>query len=116
MKKTLIVLFILLIPAITFAEWSQPVWTDDCTITVQKDKDGNTTTWTEVCRDEHGVQTSKRTDTYTYYETKELKTINQKVYDSKDAVTSDKTVTHYTDGKPPTVEDNTGIGEEEMIP
>ena len=115
MKKYLIAL-LLLIPAIAFAEWSTPVWTDDCTITVEKDKDGNITTWTEICRDEHGAQTSRRIDTYTYYGTKEIKTINQKVYDSHDDVSSDKTVTHYIDKKPPTVENNTEVRGYEVIP
>jgi len=114
MKKLIIILSILILPCLVSAEWSQPVWTDDCTIAVVKDKDGRVTTWTEVCRDEHGTQTSKRTDTYTYFSKGEVEDINQKLYDSIDTVTSDKTVKHYTDGKPPTVEDNTGIGEMEV--
>jgi len=112
MKKLIIALLVLILPCLVFAEWSAPVWTDDCTITIEKDKDGRITKWTEICCGEDAKQTRKREDTYTYYETGEVKDIIQKVYDSKDAVTSDMTVKHWVDGGQPTVEDNTGIGGE----
>jgi len=102
MRKILFIIVLLFIPCLASAEWSTPVWTDDCTITVQKDKDGRITTWTEICRGEDGKQTSKRINTYTYYEKKEVNEINLKVYDSEDALSSERKVKHYTDGKQPT--------------
>ena len=113
MKKIiLILLFLAICPFIALAEWSTPVWTDDCTITVTKDKDGRVETWTETCYGQDGKQTSKQTDTYTYYEKGETNEIEQKVYDSKSALTSDKKVKHYLDSKQPTVSD-VSIGEVE---
>ena len=104
MKKLIITLSILILPCLVSAEWSTPVWTDDCTITVQKDKDGKTTTWTEICRDEHGVQTSKRTNTYTYYESGEVDKIIQKRYENN-KLTKNKEIKHWKDGHNPVVKD-----------
>ena len=102
MKKYLI-LFLLLIPAIAFAEWSQPVWTDDCTVVVEKDEKGRIKTWTETCTGEDGKQTSKRIDAYTYHQNGDVNEIQQKVYGPKTMISNQK-VKHTTDGKQPTVE------------
>lgn len=101
--KKLIILAILLIPFLAFAEWSQPVWTDDCTVTVEKDQNGRVKTWIEICCGEDGKQTSKRVESYTYYGTDEINEINQKIYNSKNTKVSEKKVKHFTDGKQPTV-------------
>ena len=113
MQKLLIVLIICLTPLVCVAEWSEPVWTDDCVVTVEKDKDGRMIRWTEICYDEAKKPVSKRVDEYGYYETKEVNEIEQKIFDSKDAVTSDIRVKHYVDGKQPTVS-AVSIGEVEV--
>ena len=103
MKKLLISLIICLFPMVCFAEWSEPVWTDDCVITVEKDVKGRMSVWTETCYGPDGKQTSKRVDEYVYYKDGEINEIRQKTLDSKDAVTSDRKVKHYTNEKQPNV-------------
>lgn len=110
MKKILMIFIICSLPVFCFAEWSAPVWTDDCVVTIQKDEKGRMTTWIETCYDQYGKQTSKRTDTYTYYEKGDIDEIEQKVYDSKDTLMSDQKTKHYLDGKQPITSD-VSIGE-----
>lgn len=114
MKKLLIILLLLVIPCLVFAEWSTPVWIDDCTITVQKDKSGNITTWTETCYGEDKKQTNKRIDEYTYYGTGEVNEINQKVYDANDKIINDKTIIHNKDSNYPIIKDNLSVNGESI--
>jgi len=52
-------------------EYPEPV------IKIEKDKAGNITRWVEEIRDEKGELISKRTDTYTYHKSGEVKDIVQ---------------------------------------
>lgn len=109
-----LIFLILLIPAFAFAGWSQPEWTDDCTVSVTKDAQGRMSVWTETCVGQDGKQTRKRVDTYTYYPSGEQEKINQKVLDSKDKTVSDKDINHFKDGKQPTIKIN-HVGAVEVI-
>uniref|UniRef100_A0A6M3LS98 Uncharacterized protein n=1 Tax=viral metagenome TaxID=1070528 RepID=A0A6M3LS98_9ZZZZ len=72
-------------------------------ITVTKDLKGRTKIWTEITKDIDGNQIQKRIDTYTYYQTGEIDTINQKVYGADDTIVKEQNVKHYMDGKQPMV-------------
>jgi len=72
-------------------------------VSVVNDSKGRTKVWTEITRDIDGVQVSKRVDTYTYYGTGEINTINQKVYGVDTKIVSEQDVKHYTDGRQPVV-------------
>lgn len=73
------------------------------TVSVTKDLQGRRKVWTEITRDIDGKQVSKRVDTYSYYPTGEIDTINQKVYGAGTKVLSEQDIKHYTNGKQPTV-------------
>jgi transcriptional regulator NrdR family protein len=66
------------------------------TITVLKNKDGTMKTWTEEVRDLEGSLIQRKIDDYTY-EGKCIKTIQQKVYDSKEKLTADVTTEYPVD-------------------
>lgn len=70
---------------------------------VEKDEKERTKKWTEETRDIDGILISKRVDEYSYYETGEVDTIIQQVYDDKGKLTSEKKVKHFTDGKKPEI-------------
>ena len=73
-------------------------------VSVVKDSKGRTKVWTEITRDVEGNQVSKRVDTYSYYGTGEINTINQKVYGAGNLKPeSEQDVRHYKDGTQPTV-------------
>jgi len=69
--------------------------------TVTKDLQGRTKVWTEITRDIDGVQVSKRVDTYSYYATGEIDTINQKVYGIDMKILKEQNIKHYRDGSQP---------------
>ena len=73
------------------------------TITVTKDLKGRRKVWTEITKDMDGVQVSKRVDAYTYYDTGELNTINQKVYGAGITVIKQQNITHYKNNVQPVV-------------
>ena len=106
----------ILITILALLIFSMPVYAETCpycgaeippviSIQVEKNLDGSTKKWTEEVRDSHGVLLGKRVDNYTYYKDGEINEVDQKIYNSKDALTDNKTVKHYTDGKQPTVLD-----------
>lgn len=72
---------------------------------IEKDEQGRTCTWIEERRDPDGILISKRLDEYTYYETGEINVIRQRAYDGEGSLVSEKTVTHFTDGRRPVVTD-----------
>jgi len=100
-----------LITILALLIFSIPVYAETCpvcgqelpptepNIQVLKNIDGSIKQWTEIS------DNGKRVDNYTYYKDSEVNEISKKVYNSKDALTDNKTVKHYTDGKQPTVLD-----------
>ena len=72
-------------------------------VSVVKDAKGRRKIWTEITRDIDGIQVSKRVDTYSYYGTGEINTINQKVYGATTKVIDEQNIKHYANGKRPTV-------------
>lgn len=65
---------------------------------VEKDKKGRIKKWTEEKHDIDGNLLSKRANEYNYYETGEVDTIIQQVYDGKGLISGQK-VKHFTDGR-----------------
>lgn len=61
---------------------------------VEKDKTGKITKWTEERRDLDGVLISKRFDDYIYKETGEIDTITMRKYDGKNNLVDEKIVEH----------------------
>lgn len=105
MKKAPIIVIVVILALIVIAGpvSAACVWVcneDTTTITVQKDKDGRRSVWTEVIRDAEGALISRRLDTYTYYPNGDVKDINQAVYNAADKKIGEKTVTHYPDKQP----------------
>lgn len=70
---------------------------------VKKDKDGRVIEWVEEQFDLDNNLLRKRVDQYVFYETGEINTITQNVYDEENSLISSKEIKHYTDGKQPTV-------------
>ena len=75
-------------------------------ISIQEEKDtfGNIVKWTEETRDGDTL-IRKRVDEYTYYNTGEVDTITQKVFDGEGNLVSEKRVKHFRDSRPPVVEE-----------
>ena len=71
------------------------------TISVIKDSKGRTKVWAEIIRDIDDKQMQKRVDTYTYYATGEIDTINQKVYGIDMKILKEQNIKHYRDGSQP---------------
>jgi hypothetical protein len=82
-----------------------PVEETVSSIAVVKNKDGLMQTWIEETRDADGILISKRVDEYGYVEGGVIDTINQKIYDGEGAVSSEKTLKHYSDGRQPMIVD-----------
>lgn len=76
---------------------------DESTTTsyTEQDEKKRVKKWTEETRDIDGNLLSKRVDSYSYYETDEVDTIIQQVYDGKGKPVSKKEVKHFKDGKQP---------------
>ena len=75
-------------------------------ISIIKDAQGRTNTWTEEMKDVKGVIISKRRDEYNYHKTGEVDTIIQQVYDGKGGLISEKRIKHFKDGKQPITTEN----------
>ena len=73
---------------------------DEGTITssIEKDEKKRVKKWTEETKDIDGLLVSKRIDLTSYYETGEVDTIVQQVYDSKGKV-SEQEIKHFVDGR-----------------
>jgi len=102
MKKVILILIFVLCPLSLSAEWNC-VWENDSIISVQKGLNGRIKVWSEIVKNEEGKQVSKRVETHEYYPAGEIKKINQKVYDSKNVLKSERNINHYTDNRPPVV-------------
>jgi len=70
---------------------------------VEKDEQGRITLWVEEQRDLDNVLIGRRVDEYAYYDTGEIDTIVQSVYDGEGSVLSKKEVKHYKDNRQPVV-------------
>lgn len=72
-------------------------------ILTEKDKENRLSQWTEERRDLDNALLGRRVNEYIYYQTGEIDTITQSVYDSNNKLTSKKTIKHYIDERQPTV-------------
>ena len=106
MKKSLIaiLLVVALVPVKALAKTCTCECPDVSTVTVQKDAKGRVFVWSETMRDSDENLIKRRVETYTYKPSGEIDRIDQKVYDSKDAMIEHKKIRHYPDTQP-TVED-----------
>ncbi|MBW2591849.1 MAG: hypothetical protein JRE58_02395 [Deltaproteobacteria bacterium] len=106
MKKSIITALILALALCASAVWAECVWVcdnDTTAITVQKDKDGRRSVWTEVIRDDQDKLISRRVDTYSYKQNGDVHVINQQVFGADNKIKTKKDITHYPD-KQPTVD------------
>ena len=72
-------------------------------IQVKKNKSGEIIEWVEETRDLEGILISKRVDTFSFYDSKEVDTINQKVFNESDVLVSENRVNHFNDGSQPII-------------
>lgn len=80
-------------------------------VSIIRDVKGRVKKWTEERRDIDGILISRRVDDCTYYETGEIDEINMKRYNDKGVLTEEKTVKHFSDGRPPVTTDADTGGE-----
>lgn len=71
-------------------------------VTVDRDEQGRTKTWTDIISDQNGKLVSKRVDEYSYYPTGEVHIIFMNVF-SGSSLVSTTSLEHFRNGAQPIV-------------